>query len=115
MQTEVRFLSAVVALLMLAATLVSSTRATAAESKTTTISVKGMHCPSCAKKITGKVKAVSGVAEAEADVKAGTISVEPEKDKAPSPKAMWEAVEKAGYTPTKLAGPGGTYTEKPKS
>ena len=105
-------------LLFLVATLpalLSSGIALAAAPATITITVDGMHCPVCAKKITGRVMAVSGVAGAKADVKAAQITVTAKTPNGPSSRALWESVEKAGYTPTKLAGPGGTFTEKPKS
>jgi len=28
---------------------------------------------------------------------------------------LWEAVERAGYQPSRLQGPGGVFTSKPKS
>ncbi len=82
---------------------------------TTTISVPEMHCGGCAKKVTAKLTALTTVAKAEADMKAKTITVTPKDGVALSPKAVWEAVEQAGQEPTKLTGPGGTFTKKPLS
>ena len=82
--------------------------------KYTTIQVKNMHCSACAKKIASKLYRVSGVAEVRADVKKNLAYVVPQKKKSPSPKAMWEAVEAAGFAPVKLAGPTGEYKSKPK-
>jgi len=79
----------------------------------TVISVEDMDCPSCAKRVVGKVKEVSGVANAEADVKTSQLKVTAREGSRPSPKAMWEAVEKAGFKPTKLEGPAGNFTAKP--
>jgi copper chaperone CopZ len=60
------------------------------------------------------LEAVAGVESVKTDVKEQTATVTPKKDKAPSPKELWEAVEKAGYTPTKLEGPGGKFEKKPQ-
>jgi len=87
----------------------------AADPKPTVITIPGMHCAGCAKKVTDKLNTVVGVAKAEADMTTKTIKVTAKADKTLSPKALWEAVEKGDLTPTKLDGPGGTFTEKPKS
>lgn len=87
----------------------------AAETVPTSITVDGMHCPSCAKKIAAKLKVVSGVASVKADVSAAQMQVTASMGKEPSPKALWEAVETAGYKAVKLEGPSGTFTKKPKS
>lgn len=93
----------------------TATQLSAADPKPTTISIPGMHCAGCAKKVTDKLNTVVGVAKAEADMKTKTIKVTSKPNKAFSPKDLWEAVEKADQTPTKLEGPNGTFTEKPKS
>ncbi|OYV96148.1 MAG: hypothetical protein B7Z73_01215 [Planctomycetia bacterium 21-64-5] len=74
-----------------------------------------MHCAGCAKKIAGKLTAVRGVEQVRADVPKSFFVVTPVEDQSPSPKALWEAVEKAGYSAVKLEGPSGTFTKKPKS
>lgn len=85
----------------------------AVESRTTSITIDGMHCAGCAKKIATRLRAVAGVADAQVSAETGTAAVTP-KDKANvSPRSLWESIEKAGYTPTKLVGPGGTFTKKP--
>jgi Cu+-exporting ATPase len=43
-----------------------------------------------------------------------TAKVTPKPKAVLSPKALWEAVEKAKKTPAKLEGPSGTFTAKPK-
>lgn len=48
------------------------------------------------------------------DVKEATATVTPKKDKAPSPKELWEAVVKAGYAPSLLEGPAGKFEKKPE-
>ena len=101
--------------LVSAAALWTANLAHAADPPATTISVKGMHCQGCASKVASNLQAVKGVNKAEVDA-AKAIAVVIAKDNAvPSPKALWEAVEKAGYAPTKLVGPAGTFTKKPKS
>ena len=79
----------------------------------TTISIEGMHCQDCAKKVVVNLQRIPGVAEAHVDAKKGTASVQPGGAKLPSPKAQWEAVEYAGFTPLQLAGPYGVFTTKP--
>lgn len=79
----------------------------------TSITIKGMHCAGCAKKVTKKLKTVSNVKFATVDSEKGTATVVPDDSKEVSPKALWEAVENTGYKPTGLKGPGGTFTSKP--
>lgn len=93
----------------------SGTASFAAEKAATSITVDGMHCPSCAKKIVAKLKVVPGVAAVTTDVTAARIQITATAEKEPSPKALWEAVETAGYKAVKLEGPSGTFTAKPKS
>ncbi|MEK6236952.1 MAG: heavy-metal-associated domain-containing protein [Planctomycetales bacterium] len=81
----------------------------------TTISVHNMHCGACAKKIAAKLYLVSGVLEVRADVKKNHAYVVPQKRATPSPRAMWEAVEKAGFKPVNISGPAGRFTKKPKN
>lgn len=87
--------------------------ASAADPAPTTITVPDMDCASCAKKVGGKVAEVPGVAKVEYNVEARTVKVTPKPGTALSPKALWEAVEKANQAPTKLEGPGGVFTAKP--
>jgi copper chaperone CopZ len=87
----------------------------AADPVPTTILVSDMHCMGCAKKMANKLYEAPGVAKVQADVQTTTMTVTPKTDKALSPRALWEAVEKAGYKPTKLEGPSGTFTAKPQS
>ena len=105
-------------LLVLTATTVAALHPTysviAAEKKTTTVvTISGLHCAVCAKKVAKKLELVTHVASVNVDVKSSEASVTPAKDKHPSPKALWEAVEAAGYKPTKLVGPAGEFKKKP--
>src|SRR5262245_14812176 len=81
----------------------------------TKITLTELHCMGCAKKIAGKVNAVPGVAEMRADVEARTLFVRHKPGMTPSPLKLWEAVEKADHTPTRMETPSGTHTSKPKS
>jgi copper chaperone CopZ len=100
----------------LAAALLALGAAAAAQTPaTTTIHVNDLHCAGCAKRVVKTVTEVPGVGAAQADVKAATVTVTPQAQKAPSPRQLWEAVEKAGFKPTKLTGPSGTFAEKPQT
>ena len=72
-----------------------------------------MHCVNCAKKIASRLYAVPGVVGVRAEVKSGIAYVTPQQAKQPSPRALWEAVESADFTPKKLVGPYGTFEAKP--
>jgi Cu+-exporting ATPase len=80
----------------------------------TTIHVQNMHCADCAKQIARKLYALPGVVEVRADVPKNIAYVVPQKDKAVSSRAMWEAVEAAGFAVARLEGPQGTFTTKPR-
>lgn len=80
-----------------------------------TITVPEMDCAGCAKKLGTALVKVPGVAKAEYDVKARTVKLTHKAGETPSPKALWEAVEKEDKEPNKLETPGGTYTKKPTS
>jgi copper chaperone CopZ len=82
---------------------------------TTTITIEGMHCKGCAKKVASKLRAVAGVASVEVDPESGTAVIIPSMEFLPSPRALWQAVVKARYKPVHLEGPDGTFTEEPKS
>ena len=90
------------------------TTAWAAGPKTTTAITTKKMCPVCAKKIVAKLHQVDGVAKAQADVKSSTIFVVPASGRTVSPRAVWETVVGGGEQPIRLAGPSGTFTEKPR-
>jgi copper chaperone CopZ len=79
----------------------------------TTIHVHNMHCGECAKQIARKLYAVPGVVEVRADVAKNIAYVVPQKDKALSARALWTAVESAGFSVARLEGPQGAYTSRP--
>jgi copper chaperone CopZ len=78
------------------------------------LTIPEMDCGHCAKKITAKLTAVVGVAATKVDLEAKTVTITPKGQAALSPKALWEASEKAGFKPTKLEGPQGVFTAKPQ-
>ena len=52
--------------------------------------------------------------EVRADVNKNIAYVVPQKDKSLSSRAMWEAVESAGFKVARLESPQGTFTAKPR-
>ena len=93
----------------------TKTSAASPDNVYTSIRVTDMHCSTCAKKIAAKLYGVSGVVEVRASVKSNTAFVKPQQKKTPSPRALWEAVEAAGFKPVELSGPTGKFTSKPQS
>lgn len=89
------------------------TTAMAAEPMPTTITVEKL-CEGCAKKITAKLKDIPGVADVTTQVPAKTFTVTPKPGKVLMPRGLWETIEKGGEQPTRLVGPSGTFTAKPK-
>jgi copper chaperone CopZ len=92
---------------------ISLSQATASDPTSITISVSDIHCAGCGKKLSAELTKIAGVSKAEVDVENKTVTLTAKSKQAPSPKALWEAVEKAGKTPTKLISSQGTFTEKP--
>jgi copper chaperone CopZ len=94
---------------------ISATTDAAERDVRTTIDVKGMTCQGCANKLVKQLNQIPGVATAQADAKKGVALAVPQQGaKLPSPRAQWEAVEKVGFKPVRLAGPYGVFTSKPK-
>lgn len=82
---------------------------------TAVFTVKGMCCAKESGPATEALLKIPGVAKVVPSHKAGTLTIYRTKDQAPSPKAIWEAVE--GITkiqPLKLVTAQGTFTAKPK-
>jgi copper chaperone CopZ len=73
-----------------------------------------MHCPTCAKKIAGKLYRVKGVMKVKTDVKKNLAVVTAQSKKQVDPKAAWTAVRQAGFKPAKLIGPQGTFVADEK-
>lgn len=87
----------------------------AADPTFTTITVTDMHCEACAKRIAAKLYRVPGVVQVRADVAKNLAIVVPQQQRQPSPRAVWEAVEQAGFQPVKLTSPTGSFTTKPRT
>jgi copper chaperone CopZ len=79
------------------------------------IYITNMHCPTCAKKIAGKLYRVKGVMKVRTDVKKNLAIVTPQSKKQVDPKAAWTAVRSAGFKPAKLIGPQGTFVADEKT
>jgi copper chaperone CopZ len=79
----------------------------------TVIHVDGRTCGGCAASVAKAVSGLAGVQDVATDPKSGTVTVIPKAGATVSPKALWEAVDEAGFTPTRIAGPNGSLTEKP--
>lgn len=109
MMTKTRFLALAILLGAVAGQLGAAGQTPA----TTTITVPELDCPTCAKKVAAKLSEVPGVGKVESSVEAKTFTITPKAGTSASPKAMWEAVEKGGFDPSKLVGPDGTFTAKP--
>ena len=95
------------------AMLILGTSLWAAPPAPTTITVEGLHCMGCAKKVANQLAGVPGVAKVQVNMATASFSVSA-KGKNPSPRLLWEAVERAGYKPVELAGPDGTFAAKPR-
>lgn len=79
------------------------------------IFVGDMHCNNCAKKIAAKLYRVKGVVKVRTTVKEGLAVVTPQAKKQIDAKAAWGAVSKAGFEPTKMITPQGTYVADEKT
>lgn len=81
----------------------------------TVVLIEGEMCQGCVKKIKAALAEVKGIAEVTGDSKAKKVTIVPAPAVDLSPRALWEAIEKAGKKPVLLAGPHGTFKSKPKS
>ncbi|MFO0840931.1 MAG: heavy-metal-associated domain-containing protein [Gemmataceae bacterium] len=81
----------------------------------TQVTLTELHCMGCAKKISTAVHKVSGVAEMRVDLNAKTVFVMHKAGATPSPKELWQAIETADHTPTRMVTPTATHTSKPAS
>ena len=101
--------------MMLIALVLASSVVSAASPEPTTIFIKNMHCGHCAQKISRKLYSVASVKQVKTNYKRGFALVMPEATRQPSPKDLWEAVEKAGFKPVKIVTPEGAFDEKPEA
>ncbi len=86
-----------------------------APAPSTSILVPKMHCMGCAKKMATELYKVPGVGQVLVSVETTTMTVRAKDGQTAAPRGLWEAVERAGYQPTRLEGPSGVFTGKPKS
>ena len=91
----------------------TATLVLAGQPDATIIWVSDLHCANCAAKLAGKLYTVPGVVDVKTNVKKGVVLVVPEKKRHPSPRSLWEVMEKADFTPTKLRCPTGVFVKKP--
>lgn len=87
-------------------------RAESPATTTTTITCSRM-CPKCGQKISERLRAMPGVADARTNVDAKAIVIVARPQHALSPRALWEMVENGGESPVTLQGPSGAFTQKP--
>jgi copper chaperone CopZ len=83
--------------------------------KETVIEVEDLDCEACATVIDVALKDIAEVGDVKMDIEQQTVTVTPKPQKTLSAKALWNAVEGTGFTPTKLVGPTGTFTKTPPS
>jgi hypothetical protein len=103
-------------LAVIAVVAVTVSAARAEEGKTTTkIVIQEKLCCCCVQKIRSEVEKVPEAGSLNADMKDNAVLVTSKGPTEPSPGALWEAVEKAGKTPTKLICPAGVFDSKPKN
>lgn len=79
------------------------------------IFVGDMHCNNCAKKIAARLYRVKGVVKVRTTVKEGLAVITPQAKKQIDAKAAWGAVSKAGFEPTKMITPQGTFVADEKT
>lgn len=80
----------------------------------TKITIEGMHCAGCAKKVGKKLETIKNVAKVTMNFETSTATITPKEKSEFSNKSVWETIEALGYKPTKLINAKGTLTEKPK-
>ena len=85
------------------------------QSAATIVTIQGEMCGGCVKKMQGTLAKVPGIASVEGNAVEKTMTIVPASETKLSPKAIWEAIEKAGKKPAKLVGPDGEFVSKPNS
>ena len=110
-----RIVGFVSAFLLLANALGLNAQTPAPAAPAIVVTVPDISCPSCAKKLTKELMKVSGVAQVQANIEDKTLTIRPNNGATPSPRLLWEAIERAGYQPSRLDAPGGSFTAKPQA
>jgi len=80
----------------------------------TVITCSHIEDEGCIESLKTELMKVEGVASVKGDIPKKTVTVTPKSGVVLSPKALWEAADKSGEKPTKLDGPSGLFTSKPK-
>ena len=102
----------ITATVLVAFSLVNTARS--AEPAYTTVNVKGMCCKGCVQKVASNLYVIRGVREVRCSIEKQVVFVIPQQSVDLSPRAIWEAVEKTDAQPLRLAGPHGTFAERPR-
>lgn len=84
------------------------------QTRMTVIELDTMQCDDCARAIASHLYQVPGVAGVSTNLDTKRVFIDPQQNIDPAPRAMWEAIESAGYEPIRLAGPFGVFTTKPR-
>lgn len=91
----------------------AAVRAADEQPRWTAVTVDEM-CWACARRITRKLESVESVGKIQCDTKTRRVFVLPKESYTLSPLEIWEALEEVGKKPSKLVGPSGTFSSKPK-
>jgi copper chaperone CopZ len=75
----------------------------------TVIFVEDLHCATCAKKVTSRLFKQKGVQRVRTSIALDAAVVTPQAKKTLDTTAAWAALQAAGYQPTRLVGPAGTF------
>lgn len=101
-----------IAVLLVIFTVASPAEAT--DAPPATVITVGEMCGGCVKMINAKFDNVKGIASVRCDIKAKTVTMTPASGYRLNSRVLWEMMDEIGKTPTKLAGPDGVFTSKPK-
>ena len=91
------------------ATVATAVKALKVAEQETIIFVEDIHCATCAKKVSSRLFRIKGVMRVRTNVKYDAAVVTPQAKKPLDAAAAWAALQQAGYQPTRLIGPEGTF------
>lgn len=83
------------------------------DSGTIQLKVDGLICPFCTFNVEKQLREVPGVQSVSTELETGWVTVIPEKDRKPSPAALWDAVVRGGFTPRLLRMGGQEFDARP--
>lgn len=81
----------------------------------TVLTVPTMDCNGCAKKVTAQMQVLPGVSRVVPNAETRVVYITSQDGVGVSPRAIWEAAEKAGFPPTKIDSPYGVFATKPRN